>query len=69
MKQVNLYQCETCGTQYADKQMAAFCEENHKMPVTFEATKYISIKNDKSGYPVVITVKFTDGMYLKYKKI
>ena len=30
MKEVKLYQCETCGMQYSDKKTAEWCEKAHK---------------------------------------
>ncbi len=69
MKQISLYQCEICGTQYKSKTDAQTCEKNHKKLIDLEALKYVPYKNDKSGYPITITVKFEDGKFITYKKI
>lgn len=69
MKQICLYQCEICGTQYKSKMDAQTCEKTHKKPIDFEASRYVPYKNDESGYPVTITVKFKDDKFVMYKKI
>ena len=59
MKQKVLYTCEVCHTDYADREKAMECEENHKL--LEKATiigEYNPIGVDRSGAPKKIRVKF-----------
>ena len=38
MKEIKVYQCETCGTQYANKGTAEWCERTHKDKHLLEMT-------------------------------
>lgn len=68
MKQIALYVCERCGTQFANKLDAQNCENNHKVPVGIKRANYVSIGIDKTGYPNRINVAFSDGSELYYKR-
>lgn len=68
MKQIALYVCEHCGTQYAEKADAQKCEKNHKQPKEVGGCRYLSIKIDASGYPSTINIMFEDGSMRQYKR-
>ena len=68
MKKVKHYICEICGTEYNDKVKAQNCEKGHKRPVEIVKAGYVSINNDKTGYPLNITVKMSDGSVHIYKR-
>lgn len=40
MKELKLYQCEVCGTQYADKLKAKECEKYHATNLEISDCKY-----------------------------
>jgi hypothetical protein len=60
------YQCEVCGATYADPQVAIRCEKSHILPKKISNYKYDSFVNRR--FPEYITVTFTDGSILLYKK-
>ena len=66
MKELKLYQCEICGTQYKDKEMAEECEQFHSIPKKVEAIKYRSIKCNFK-YPDYVNIAFNDGSIRRYK--
>lgn len=68
MKTVEHYYCEKCGTMYAEKKDALECEMNHKDIKAIIDTKYLAIGQDAKGYPQTITVRFSDGQTVKYKR-
>lgn len=68
MKQIVLYTCEHCGYQYANKLDAQKCEKNHKIPVGVKNAKYTCIGVDETGYPIRVTIVFSDGSERCYKR-
>lgn len=68
MKEVKHYICEICGTEYNEKSKAEACEKGHKKPVEITNADYISISNDRKGYPMRITVKMSDGTVCIYER-
>ena len=68
MKEIKRYACETCGTEFADKEKAKHCEKAHKYPKEVVRCRYNSIGVDVTGYPQTITVKMTDGKEILYKR-
>ena len=68
MKMNTRYQCEFCGTEYADKNNCKKCENNHKKNLKIVSKKYIAFKGDETGYPSKIDVEFEDGKIVTYKK-
>lgn len=61
MKEIKLYACEHCQTNYADKRKAEQCENNHKTSLKIIKTRYVPITSDQGGFPVAILVKSKDG--------
>lgn len=66
MKELKLYQCEICNTQYKSLEMAEQCEQFHNIPKRVEAAKYRSI-NGNGKYPDYVNVTFNDGSVKRYK--
>lgn len=57
MKEIKLYQCEKCGTQYNDRNRAKECEKAHIDIVGIKDARCSS----EQKYPNKIEVKFADG--------
>lgn len=68
MKELKLYQCEICETQYASKIIAEDCEKSHKVPKKISGCRYLSQKQNESGYPQKISVIFDDGKTVDYHR-
>lgn len=68
MKEINLYQCEICGTQYASSNKAQECEKSHKTFQEIESVKYRSMVANPDGYPDKITVVFSDNKRVTYHR-
>ena len=65
MKEIKLYQCEYCNTQYNNKSECEACEGNHIVPVKIVRTKYRGSKI-KQNYPDVIFVEMSNGKTIQY---
>ena len=61
MKELKLYVCEHCHTQYADKKEAERCEKSHKWPLAVKTCRFRSRKEDNTGLPVSVTLTFENG--------
>ena len=68
MKERTLFECELCHTQYAAKIDAQCCESNHKKSIHVSGERFLSEKQDKSGYPIEVTLLMDDGEKIKYKR-
>ena len=68
MKKIELYACEVCGTQYAEKAKCQQCEKSHKKPVEIVKTRYLSFAQNETGYPQHIQVKMSDGQVIAYHR-
>lgn len=68
MKELKLYQCERCGTQYSSRIMAEECERSHKVPIKISGCRYLSLKQNQPGYPQKISVVFDDGKTIDYHR-
>lgn len=66
MKELKLYQCEVCGTQYADKLKAKECEKYHATDLEISDCKYRGM-NVGGGFPVKIWVKSKNGEERMYR--
>jgi len=62
MKEIVYYQCEACGTQYADQESAQECERTHLALITIVSKDFFS----KQKYPYKITLKFGDNQEKEY---
>ena len=67
MKEIKLYQCSICETQYADKTACKQCEDNHKTELVIIEGKFTAFKDNKTGWPVRIIVKDISGCIARYK--
>ena len=68
MKELKLYQCEICFTQYSSERAAIDCEQSHRKIVKVKESKYRSQKSNLRGYPDRITVEFDNGREVIYTK-
>lgn len=70
MTEKKLYTCDICHTDYADKDKAKKCEQNHKL--LEKATiigEYKSMNSIANGIPNKIRVKFSGGdEWFDYKR-
>lgn len=66
MKELKLFVCEICGTQYNEKKKCQECETSHKKPKNIVHARYVPYRNNKSGYPNKIEVEFSYGEVLSY---
>lgn len=64
MKEVKLYVCEHCGTQFKEKDKAEKCEKSHNSVKKIICEKYHSYGN----YPDRVEICFVDGKTLWYKR-
>lgn len=64
MKELKLYVCDCCGTQFKDKQKAKECENGHKIAIENKNASY----HANCDYPDRIEVKFSDGKCVWYKR-
>ena len=67
MKQKVLYTCEYCHTDYKLKTDAEKCEKIHRQKLKILDKRYLSYKQDASGFPVSITIMNEDGRTKVYK--
>lgn len=68
MKELKLFVCEHCGTQYKEKNDCLKCEKAHVKPVEIQDCKYVAMKVNSKGYPTQIHVKMEDGTVQIYKR-
>ncbi len=54
MKELKLYQCEICGTQYADKDKAKQCEQYHARGLEIDGWSYRGMNETTEKFPVKI---------------
>lgn len=70
MTEKKLYTCDICHTDYADKENAKKCEQNHKL--LGKATivgEYKSMNSIGNGIPIKIRVKFPcSNEWFDYKR-
>lgn len=66
MKEVTLFCCEICGTEYPDKESAENCERFHKIPVSCKGANWKQKDPRHEGYPFSVIVEFSDGSHIKY---
>ena len=64
MKEIKLYQCEICNTQYNDEKRARECENNHTALKRTKKCRYVQW----SKYPETIEIEFKDGKTAVYFK-
>lgn len=67
MKNITLYVCEVCGTQYKSKGECEVCENNHKTKCEIYGMRYLPYSQDKTGMPISIDIVI-DGKTYRYKR-
>ena len=68
MKIVERDICETCGTEYTDKERCAKCEDWHIGPVRIRGAAYVPYGQDTYGYPMSVKIEMEDGKTIKYER-
>lgn len=68
MKDVTLWKCDICRTEYRDKKKCEKCETGHKKNGKIVKMRHLPYTSDQSGYPDKITVKFEDGVEKMYSR-
>lgn len=68
MKELKLYQCEICNTQYKSEKMAIDCEKTHKRIKKVDPLKYRSFNSSKDGIPDTINVTFDNDKVVRYSR-
>lgn len=66
MKEIKLYQCEYCNTQYKNRSECESCEDNHIVPVKIVSAGYHASRL-KRNYPDAIIVEMDDGNKIMYE--
>ena len=69
MKELKLYLCEHCGTQYKNKTEAKKCEDSHKTKLKIKGMKFVSYKNNHTGFPIVLEVVDEKNYPVRYRRI
>ena len=69
MKELKLYVCEHCGTQYKNKAEAEKCETSHKTKLKIKEMKFVSYKNNHTGFPITLEVVDENNYTVRYRKI
>lgn len=64
MKEIKLYQCEYCHTQYSDKDNCRKCEESHRARAEIKKMKFVA----KQEFPVTVDIEFPNGAIITYKR-
>ena len=67
MKEIKLYQCSICGTQYAERRTCMECEGSHKTKLKIFKMKFVAFKNNKQGWPIRISVQNANGDIAEYR--
>ncbi len=68
MKQIKLYVCELCGTQFANKADAEKCEKFHRFPKLVTPGSFKPFTMNGDGYPDKVLVNFDDGSQIQYRR-
>lgn len=68
MKEVKLYECGICHTRYNEKIKCTKCESSHVLPKKIIDKRYLSISENKKGYPQTITVEMSNGDKVIYHR-
>ena len=68
MKEIKLYQCSICHTQYKDKLTCQKCEKSHVIPKKVKDCRYIPFRNNEKGYPCQVHIEMEDGKVIIYKR-
>ena len=72
MKQITLYKCEICGTEYKFSKDAEACEKYHVKPAVKTPIAVCQFKpyhmQACGPYPFKISVKMNDGKTIEYRR-
>ena len=68
MTEKHLYVCDKCGTSYATPEACEACENGHLPAIRIRSQKYVSIANDKTGYPTYVSLLMNDGKIVRFRR-
>lgn len=68
MKEIKLYKCDICETQYKSKEECKKCETSHIKPKEITGTRYLNVNENAKGYPLTVSIKMSDGKTVVYKR-
>jgi len=68
MKEIKVFACEFCNTEYKEKREAIECEQHHKKIKSVTACDYSSKDLGENGYPESILVEFDNGAGIRFKR-
>ena len=68
MKEIKLYQCDVCGTKYAEKLKAKECEKYHAKDLEITTRDYRGMNEGTGNFPVKIWVRSKDGTEIMYRR-
>nr|DAE93167.1 MAG TPA: C2H2 type zinc-finger protein [Caudoviricetes sp.] len=68
MKEIKLYQCDVCGTKYAEKLKAKECEKYHAKDLEITTRDYRGMNEGTGKFPVKIWVRSKDGTEIMYRR-
>lgn len=68
MKELKIYQCEHCRTQYQDKEQCVECECFHDTELEIEAKHYQNIKCSQNPFPIRIVIVNKNGRVASYRR-
>lgn len=68
MKKLKLYQCEICGTRYADKNEAKKCEKYHVKDFEVVKPNYYGMNVGVGAFPIKIRLRSKDGTEVMYRR-
>lgn len=69
MKELTQYQCEVCGTLYADQTKCEECEAFHESVIGVERYNYHAMgMGPESKYPYTVVLRMADGKLLTFKR-
>ena len=67
MKEIKLYQCSVCGTNYNIENECVECEKSHKTELKIRSAQHSPYKNNRKGWPVRIFVEDESGKIAEYR--
>ena len=68
MIEKKLYICDKCKTAYTSEEECKECEEGHVPAKRVRDQKYVSIANDKTGYPTYVSLVMEDGRIIRFRR-
>ena len=67
MKEIKLFQCEICHTQYSSQEACSECECFHNTRLKIKEKRYLGYKKNSDRFPIEIVVADASGQTAKYR--